>query len=832
MRICIGIILYFFSLTAYAQNARLSGTVTDVSGNPIEKVSVRIEKKKKGTYTDSTGYFQLELPSNQPLQILISHVGFQTHIHSLSLSPNETEILNIRLKQNSDTLQELVLKDARVRKDAAAISLNPKSSMNLPGTAGGVEGLIKALVGGNNELSNQYNVRGGNFDENTVYINDFEVYRPYLVSQGQQEGLSILNPELIRNIRFYNGGFSARYGDKISSVLDIQYQSPDRVQGSVYAGFLEQGASLGLPFHKNKGSLLFGVRNRNNQGLLSSQATIGAYIPASKDVQALLQFNLNDRWSFEMLSIQSQTQFQFFPESVQKTAAVFSPLYSKQLGLNTYFSGGERDKYRTNFWGSSVQFKPNQILLLKWMASRFLDREEEKYDIIGAYIFGERDPQGSNGDPGSIVRPLGAGAYQQFARNALELEVFQYGHRGQLDLNKHRVRWGIQHERTRINDVLYEFEMRDSAGYTLPYASDSLRAFRFVRGNSNLSVGKWQGFLQDDVRWQIKTFNIDWQWGCRFNYNDLNKEWLISPRTQIIIRPERQIKQQELRLGLGLYQQPPFYREMRMPGGNLDPNIRAQKSLQLSAAYEQKLASNSKRPVRLYTEAYYKKLWDLIPYDLDNVRIRYLGTNRAVGYAQGLECRLYTELTKDAESWISINWMKTAEDLLDDYFFEYLNASGSVIQPNTPDQQVKDSVRRNIGTLRRPTDRRLSIGLFLQDYLVSNHNIKVHILALYGSNMPYNLPENPRFRNALQIDPYLRVDLGFSALLMAEKSKRRSHHPLRGIDNIWLSLEVFNVLDKANVISFQLIKDFANSTYAIPNRLTPRLLNLKMIARF
>jgi hypothetical protein len=824
--------LCFFSLSVNAQKSRLYGTVIDESGKPIQQASIRIDKKTKGVSSDSIGKFQLELPSNQSINLVISHVGFRSISHTLNLSTNETERLTFRLRSTSDTLQELIITETRNRKEGTAVDLNPKSGMNLPGTAGGIEGMIKVLVGGNNELSNQYNVRGGNFDENTVYINDFEVYRPYLVSQGQQEGLSILNPELVRNIRFYSGGFSARYGDKISSVLDIQYQTPDRIQGSFYAGFLEQGASLGMPFPGNKGSLIIGARNRNNQGLLSSQATIGAYIPSSQDIQALLKYKLSDKWSVELLSIQSQTRFRFYPESVQKTAAVFSPLYSKQLGLDTYFSGGEQDRYQTNFWGMSFLYKPSQRSQLKWMASRFLDRESEKYDIIGAYVFGERNPQGSNGNPGSIVRPLGAGAYQQFARNALELEVFQFGHRGQMDLQRHRIRWGIQHERTQINDVLYEYEMRDSSGYTLPYASDSLRAFRFIRGNTNLSVGKWQGFFQDDLSWQIKSFNIDWQWGCRFQYNDLNKEWLISPRTQLLIRPKNQANQQSFRLGLGIYQQPPFYREMRMPDGNLNPNIQAQKSLQISAAYEQKLAIHSSRPVRINAEVYYKKLWDLIPYDLDNVRIRYLGTNRAVGYARGLECRLYTELAKDAESWISVNWMKTEENLLDDYYLDYVNASGTVIQPNTPDQQVTDSVRRNIGLLRRPTDRRLSIGLFLQDYLVSNRNIKVHILALYGSNMPYNLPENPKYRNALQIDPYLRVDLGFSALLLEEKANRRSHHPLRGIDNIWLSLEVFNVLDKSNVISFQLIKDFKNATYAIPNRLTPRLLNLKMIARF
>jgi hypothetical protein len=825
----IGILFFLLSFTSVllAQKARISGLVIDENGKTIANASIWISENKKGYYADSVGKFEIEIPALKKIQIVCSHVGFISRTYTLRLNPDEIETLNIRLKNSSETLGTLILTDSRTRKDAVQIQLNPKTSMQIPGTAGGVEGMIKVLVGGNNELSNQYNVRGGNFDENTVYINDFEVYRPYLVSQGQQEGLSIINPELVRNIRFYSGGFSARFGDKISSVLDIQYQEPKKLQGSFYAGFLEQGFSLGTSFSNGRGQVMTGIRNRNNRGLLSSQATTGAYIPSSRDWQSILHYQLSEQWSWELLSIQSQTSFDFYPESVQKTAAVFSPLYSNQLGLDTYFSGGEQDRYQTNLIGTSVQYKPNPRLQLKWMFSRFVDEEQEKYDIMGAYLFGEIDPRGS----GEIVRPLGAGAYQQFARNALNLKVFQYGHRGSYLLKNHLLRWGLQNERTIIKDQLYEFEMRDSAGYTLPYTPGSLQAYRFTRGNTNIQIEKWNGFIQDDISFKIKDRRIDWQWGCRVQYNDLNKEWLLSPRTQFVLFPTTN-HQEQLRLGVGIYQQPPFYREMRNMSGALDPSILAQKSMQYSLAYERKFETTNRKPIRLQAEAYYKKLWDLIPYDLDNVRIRYLGTNRAKGYARGLECRLYSELTKDAESWISINWMKTAENLQDDYYYNYFNAAGEIIQPGTSDQRVADSARQSIGFLRRPTDRRLSIGLFLQDYLASNHHFKVHILALYGSNMSYNLPDNPKYRNALIIDPYLRVDLGFSALLLNEKSKRRSHHPLSGLENIWLSLEIFNVLDKANTISFQLIKDFKNSTYAIPNRLTPRLLNLKMIARF
>jgi len=318
--------------------------------------------------------------------------------------------------------------------------------------------------------------------------------------------------------------------------------------------------------------------------------------------------------------------------------------------------------------------------------------------------------------------------------------------------------------------------------------------------------------------------------GARFNYNGLNKEMLISPRIQSSWKPNWK-KDIVLRAAAGIYDQPPFYRELSDANGNINKSILSQKSYQFVTGMDYQFKRND-RPVRFSAEAYYKSMNDVIPYDIDNVKIRYLGSNNAKAYATGLELRIFSELLKDAESWFSLGFMKTGENLNNDYYYDYLNAAGEIINASSADQRPTDSIKNEIGFLRRPSDRRITAGLFLQDYLSTNKNFKVHLNLLYGSNMPYNIPGSTRYRNALIVDPYLRVDIGFSALLISDETAKRSHNPFKGLKNVWASLEIFNLINKANTISYQLIKDFSNNTYAIPNRLTPRLLNFKLITRF
>jgi hypothetical protein len=459
---------------------------------------------------------------------------------------------------------------------------------------------------------------------------------------------------------------------------------------------------------------------------------------------------------------------------------------------------------------------------LKWLASRFGNNEQENTDITGAYIFGDRDFDKTSATYGLIVNPLGAGIYQNYTRDRLDIVNYNLSHKGSYINNLHLIQWGLGYDKTRINDHINEWQYQDSAGYSLPHQPDMLLLNNVIRSNADLDINKFSGYVQDNMAFNWSRSAFTFQPGIRFNYNDLNKELLISPRINASWKPTWK-RDVVFRVAAGKYDQPPFYREMRRYDGTINTQLKVQKSWQGVVGLDYNFIGWG-RPLRLTTEAYYKYMTDVVPYDIDNVRVRYFGENNAKAYAAGWETRLFGELVKDAESWISIGFMRTRENLDNDTYTAY-----KVDSLNKP----VDSSVVNGGWLRRPTDRLITFGMFFQDYLSTNKSFKVYINSIYGTNLPYNIPGSIRFRNAMTIPPYLRVDIGFSVLLLdAEKSNRRSHNPFRNFNNIWASLEVFNLIDRSNTISYLLIKDFQNNIFTIPNRLTPRLVNVKVVARW
>ena len=833
MRLLAACILLLFTSTGYGQNktANVNGIVVDENDKTIANASIVILGRSSGITTSDSGTFLMRVPAEKAFALVISHTGFKTLQKNFYLSNNESETIVVKLLREGKLLQEVVITDERERTENSLVKINPKNALSIAGTTGGVETLIKTLVGSNNELTSQYNVRGGNYDENLVYINDFEVYRPYLVSSGQQEGLSLINAELARNVNFYTGGFQAKYGDKMSSVLDIQYKKPVTFGGTAYVSLLEQGFHLEGSNKKRTLTYLAGIRNKSNANVLSNQPTLGSYIPSASDLQAYITYKFNSKIQFELLSIISSSKFTFFPESVKKTSSVFSPLFTANLGLDVYFEGQERDRYQTSLIGASVVHIPNKDVKLKWMLSRFTDKEEENFDVAGLYFFGDRDFDNNSATFGQIINPLGAGYYQDYARNNLQINIWNVSHKGSLEKGKHFLQWGATVESADINDELNQFQYQDSAGYSLPYAPGSLSLFSTQNNTIDLKVQKFSGYVQDNLHFFRDKSNISLQAGMRFNYNNLNNELLLSPRLQASLKPQWQTDI-VFKLAGGLYHQPPFYRELRDYDGNINTSIKAQKSLQIVGGLDINALAFGGRPLRVTTEAYFKSMTNVIPYDIDNVKIRYLGANNAKAYAAGFEMRIFGELVKDAESWLSIGLMKTKENLNNDFYYLYKNASGEIIDINSSDKVVTDSTIKDVGFIRRPTDRLLTVGLFLQDYLSTNKNFKVHLNTIYGSNMSYNIPNSVRYRNGLIIEPYIRVDMGFSALLLSDKSTRRSHSPFRKFENIWLSLEILNIIDRPNTISYQLVRDFERNIYAIPNRLTPRLVNVKLVTRF
>jgi hypothetical protein len=816
------LLLIFISAHAQKKSAIIRGQVLGENETPLSNVSITILGQQKGMTTNDSGFFSLKVTADRAFALVFTYSGFKTLQQNFLLNEGEEEVISVRMEAGATELGEVVVRDSRDRREVGLIKPNPKSVINLPSPITGVESLIKVFVGSNNELTSQYNVRGGSYDENLIYVNDFEIFRPYLVRSGQQEGLSFINPALVRNINFYNGGFQAHYGDKMSSVLDIQYNRPKTFGGSAYVSVLEQGAHVEGVAFKNRLSYLVGVRNRSNRNLLSRQETQGNYVPSSNDIQALINYQLSDKWQAEVLGNVSRTKFTLLPQYSQLTSSVFSPFFTANLGVDIYFEGRERDAYSTAMAGASLTYQANKNLKLKWLASRFENDEKENIDITAAYLFGDRDFDKSEATFGLIVNPLGAGVFQNYARNSLNIVDYNFSHKGTFDKGKHLFQWGLGYDKTLIADKLDEWEYQDSAGYALPYNPNLLQLNKVVRSSADLDINKFNGYVQDNMAFGDTASTFTLQAGLRFNYNDLNKELLLSPRVSASWKPawERDII---FKAAIGAYHQPPFYREMRRYDGTLNTAIKAQRSWQAVAGLDYNFYGLN-RPLRLTAEGYYKRLSNVVPYDIDNVRIRYFGENSAKAYAAGLEMRLFGEIVKDAESWISLGIMKTKEDLQNDFYQNY-----TVDSLNHP----IDSTRVEGGWLRRPTDRLITFGMFFQDYLATNKNFKVYISTLYGSNLPYNIPGSVKYRNALEIQPYIRMDIGFSALLLdAEKSERRSHSPFRDFESIWASLEIFNLIDRPNTISYLLIKDFANNTFTMPNRLTPRLVNFKIVARW
>ncbi|HVF80829.1 MAG TPA: TonB-dependent receptor, partial [Flavisolibacter sp.] len=468
-RLYLLILPLFICAFSFAQKkpATITGKVIGDNETVLSGVSVTILGQQKTLTTSDSGTFTIKAPADRAFALIFTYSGYKTLQQNFLLNEGEVETITVRMEAGEGSLQEVVIKDQRDRAEVGLIRPNPKSVINLPSPIMGVEGLLKVFVGSNNELTSQYNVRGGSYDENLIYVNDFEVFRPYLVRSGQQEGLSFINPQLVRNISFYNGGFAARYGDKMSSVLDIQYNTPKKFGGSAYVSILEQG------FHiegaGKKFTYLLGARNRSNRNLLSSQETVGSYVPSSSDLQALLTYQINNKWTAEMLANLSSTKFSLVPQESQLTSSVFSPFFTANLGVDIFFEGREKDRYSTGMLGLSTTYQATNNLRLKWLASRFENNESENIDITGAYLFGDRDFDKSSASFGAIVNPLGAGVYQTFARNRLNIVDYNVSHKGQLNKANHVIQWGLGYNQTQIADKLNEWEYQDSAGYSLPY---------------------------------------------------------------------------------------------------------------------------------------------------------------------------------------------------------------------------------------------------------------------------------------------------------------------------------------------------------------------------
>lgn len=813
--VCSIFILTIFSCALPAQHTGwISGKVQNHRGKAIAFVNLGLaENPVYGTSTDDHGNFILEIPANREFTLFFSFVGFRPFYQSVSVSEGDTLHYIVTLKKKATKLPEVIIQSGIERNQISVFTLDPKKVQSIPLPSNNFESILKTIglgvssAGG--ELSSQYSVRGGNFDENLIYVNDFEIYRPQLIRSGQQEGLSFINPELVNSISFSSGGFEAKYGDKMSSVLDVKYKRPDSLEIAAEASLLGASLSLQNRSRNYRWMYLLGLRQKSNQYLLNSLNTKGEYKPSFTDAQALIIFRATPSLEFQAIGNMAYNTYRFVPES--RISSIGTVDNVKQLEV--FFDGQELDKFSNYMGGLSATYAADSNKLrLKFMASLYHSLETETFDIIGDYFLYQVENNLGQKDFGQRVFGLGYGTFQNYGRNYLDALVSNIAHKGYLYKGNHFLEWGLKYQNENISDKLNEWERIDSAFYSLPYDTAAVNIWSVLKSKNNLISNRYSGYFQDT--WVItpdSLSDMNLTAGARFQYWDLNKEWLISPRAQFSFKPswERDVI---LKASAGLYQQAPFYRELRDLQGIVHTDVKAQKSIHFVLGSDF-IFKAWNRDFRLITEAYYKQMWDLIPYDVEDVRIRYYGKNMSKGYATGIDVRLNGEFVKGAESWINVSVMQTQEDIVGDYHYD------------------ADTNWVERGYIPRPTDQRVNVGILFQDYFPGNENFKMHLNMLFGSGLPFGPPNSPQFRNVSRIPPYRRVDIGFSALLLDPDRELTPNNFFRHFHSIWASLEVFNLLGIQNTISHIWVKDNYNNTYAFENHLTSRRLNLRVIVR-
>lgn len=803
--------LLTFGVSVFAQRATVEGYLRTPEGNTLEFVNLALEGTPSGTTTDESGFFRLTVPGNETITLRISHLGFNPKTVSLKLEADEIRHIEITLEPIYTYLPDIEVTDKQVlRTDITRI--DPRHSGALPTPSASIEGLIQTLPGvsATSELSTQYSVRGGNFDENLVYVNGIEIYRPFLVRAGQQEGLSFLNPDLVSSIEFSAGGFNAQYGDKMASVLDITYRMPQAFAGSFSLSLLEGSLHLEGASKNNKLSYLFGFRYKSNQYLLGTLDTQGDYKPSFSDLQGMINYHISDEWDLSLLANFNNNRYQFAPE-VQRTR--FGTITDVRE-FTVFFDGKEVNRFTTSMGALSLQYDPGTDFSLQLVTSLFQSDEQENFDILGQYWLHRVETDMGQDDFGQPTgEPLGVGTFLNHARNYLNAIVWNAELKGQWENEQNDLRWGIKFQHEDIFDRLSEWNMIDSAGYSLPQHPNNAILLQDTL-NTRISVksNRLSGFLQNTWELQRQHGRYALTAGIRANYWSFNNQFVVSPRTTLIYKPVW-LERWTFRASAGWYHQPPFYRELRNMQGEINNDIKAQESIHLVLGSSFNFTAWN-RPFQYTTEAYYKFMDNLIPYEIDNVRIRYYADNISRGYARGIDMKIHGEFVPGIDSWMGLSVMQTREKIENTFL-------------TSPDGKLIPA-----GYIPRPTDQRFSFNIFFQDFLPRNPSYQVHLGLFYGTGLPFWAPTRDGRKDTGRMPSYQRVDIGFSKQLIGPNTNLPDSSPFSHFDSIWLTAEVFNLLEISNTISYYWIKDVQNQLFAIPNYLTSRLINVKLVARF
>ena len=800
-----------------AQTATLRGILLDELNTPIENAN--ISANNVGTTSNSNGFYSLKIPANKEVSLVFSHVSHKSVRVIFNLKNGQEFEFNPILKIEVEQIETVVITGTKRSDFEGVTTISPQIIRTIKGAQPGVENLLKTLAGVNisNELSTQYSVRGGNFDENLVYVNGIEVYRPFLVRSGQQEGLSFVNTDMVQDLQFSAGGFQAKYGDKLSSVLDITYRKP--TEFGVRADFSLLGGSITAEgvSKNNKLSALVGLRYRDNTLLVDAKETQTNYEPQFLDAQTYLNYKISSKFDLSFLGNISSNSYNYAPKTRQTN---FGTLQNP-IALLVFYEGQEEDKYNTYFGALKGSYQVNENLSLQLITSSFHTTEQEYFDILAQYRLGEVNSNIGDENLGEVEFSEGIGGQINHARNDLDALITTVEHRGDFKKNKNHFQWSIKYTNEDIRDRVVEWEVIDSAGFSInppnldqfdnqPYTPNTgpLAPYENTRARNATTVERLQAFAQWSKRSTLGSNEVFYNFGVRthqWNVSGQNinskQQLVFSPRAQFSIKPNGK-KDMLYRLSGGMYYQPPFYRELRNVNGAVNSNVKAQRSVHIVAGHEYSFQLWN-RPFKLISEAYYKQLSNVNPYTVENVRIRYAANNDAKAYAYGLDVRLNGEFVAGTESWFSFGYLKTEEAI----------------------------EGRNF--IARPMDQRLKFGILFQDYVPKLPNMKMYLNLVYNTGVPGGSPSYAdvySYQNRLP--DYKRADIGMSYGIISAKNRVKSGWK-KFFKELAVGIEIYNIFDVQNSITNTWVRDvYSKRQYSIPNYLTPRVFNVRLNMRF
>lgn len=811
------VLFLLFTTSLLAQTATVKGIVLDEDNLPIPGVAITYDDR--GTQSDLDGFYYLEIPANTSVVLTFSHVSHENVELTLNLRPNEDYEFNPVMKVGVEQISEVVL-DTRRRKQVQGITtISPEAIRKIPGANAGVENLLKSLPGvnSNNELSTQYAVRGGNYDENLVYVNEVEVYRPFLIRSGQQEGLSFVNTDLTAKVDFSAGGFQAKYGDKLSSVLDITYRRPTRFGASVDMSLLGASVSAGGISKDGRLTGIVGLRYRNNSLFVDAQQTDANFRPVFADAQTWITYKVSSKFELGFLGNASINDYSYEPLTRQTNFGTLAD----PVALLIFYEGQEEDRYETYFGALKGTYLVSDNYTAKFIASAYHTQEQEYFDILAQYRLGQVNTDIGSEDLGEVEFSEGIGSQLTHARNDLDALIFNFEHKGIVNIEDHTIEYGVKYTHEDFRDRVEEYEIIDSAGFSIrppvddfgnnqPYEpfDSPIVPFTEIRAQNDVQIDRFSGYGQWSKRTTWGSNEVWLNAGVRFHNWTVsgqnlvsNTQTVVSPRAQIALKPDWEMDM-VFRLSGGLYHQPPFYRELRDSTGTVRPEVKAQQAIHVVLGNDYSLDLWG-RPFTLTSEAYYKRLTDVNPYTLENVRIRYRARNNAIARVYGLDLRLAGEFVPGTESWVSFGYMR-AEENIDDR-----------------------------GWIFRPSDQRLKFAVLFQDYVKVIPDLKMYLNLVYNTGLPGGSPSyaDP-YDFQTRLPDYRRADLGVSYVVVSE-NKRRDSGIFKPFRELTIGAEIFNIFDVRNSITNTWVRDvYTKTQYAIPNFLTPRVFNVRLTAQF